>query len=77
MKVLAQNKLKHISGGEGCTYDGSCQSATLFFLDHCSIDQMYIVNQIFKDVFLSDAMQGADSDTLKAALIQAIMDADF
>jgi len=38
---------------------------------------MHIVNKIFKSVILSDEMQGADSDTMKNALIAAILDADF
>ena len=77
MLELKQSDCKLISAGEGCSYDGSCQSATLFFLSHCSFEQLQIVNDIFKQVILSDSMQGADSDTLSKALVAAIMDAQF
>ncbi len=69
MKSLNIEECVLVSAGCG---DNSCQMATLDFLEVCSMEQMFEINKIFKQILLSDAMKDADSDTKKAALIAAI-----
>lgn len=73
MQKLSINQTQSISGGDGSV----CQMATIEFLNSCQREQMGKVNHVFKEVILSEAMLNVDEQTLKAALIQAIMDADI
>lgn len=60
----------------GCDNE-SCKDITLALLETCDFAQMHQVNSLFKSIMLSDQMKGVDSDTLKAALVTAIQNADF
>lgn len=75
MKMIAPESLSDIHGG--CPCSDSCQYSAVSLLNHCSMDELYKVNAVFKSVLLSEQMAGADSATLKEALIEAIMAADI
>ncbi len=66
---IEETQLHAITGGCG---EDSCKDATLNFLNACSMEQMFAINQIFKTILLSDEMKGVDNDTKIAALIEAI-----
>ena len=72
IRAINLQELEEVSGG--C---GTCQIAIIDSLYACSMDQLYSINQVFKQVLLSEDMLHADGDTKKAALITALENFQF
>jgi hypothetical protein len=72
IRLININELHEISGG--C---GECQVAIVDSLYACSMDQLYTINQVFKQVLLNEDMLHADGDTKRAALIAALENFQF
>tara|TARA_R110002110_G_scaffold400317_2_gene616710 strand:+ start:69451 stop:69714 length:264 start_codon:yes stop_codon:yes gene_type:complete len=75
MRAVNPQELNSIAAG--CTAELTCQNVTEAMLEICRYPELQLINQLFKNVVLSDAMQGADGETLKAGMIEAIQSADF
>ncbi len=72
MYHLTQQELLTVSGG--CE---ACHDVTLQLLDACSLQQLGMINAVFKAVILNPDLQGASADTIKTALITAIENTSF
>lgn len=72
MYNLNQQELLSVVGG--C---GACHDVTLDLLDACGLEQLGIINAVFKSVILNPNLHGASADTIKAELITAIENTTF
>jgi hypothetical protein len=80
MKTLSKTDSLNISAGCGestCPFQNSCKNTAILMLNTCSMDELSQINLLFKDTIQNEPLVNADSNARKAALINALENADF
>lgn len=59
----------------GCA-DNSCSKAAVDFLQACTDEQLKLLNMLWKELVLSEALRQADPEVVKFALINVVENAE-